>query len=33
VVRTPGRARAVVDVVDDALFARALRAAAPKVVG
>ena len=32
VVRKPGRARAVVDVVDDALFARALRPAAAKAV-
>lgn len=33
VIRKPGRARAVVDGVDDALFARALRPAAAKVVG
>jgi len=32
VVRKPGRARAVVDVVDDALFARALRPAAAKAI-
>lgn len=32
VVRKPGRARAVVDVVDDALFARALRPTAAKAI-